>query len=91
MRRRQKPVLSLKKDSLDYAQNNLNLSKNRQASSTFSVISCPNTNQGDLNLHKLSKILRKNFQKLEEERCRLRNLQEVAVEWKEIARRLVCT
>ena len=87
-RQQKNPTLRLKEISPDHAQNNHISSQKRQASS---VVSCPFSiqSQNDSNVHKLSKILRKNFQKLEEERLRLQYLQEKAIEWKEIARRLV--
>ncbi len=42
----------------------------------------------EIGLSKLTKLIRKNFKKIEDEKKILKNIEEISIEWKELARRL---
>ena len=44
----------------------------------------------EIQMQKLLKLIKQNYTKLEEERQKLKNIQEILVEWRELARKLDC-
>lgn len=77
-------------DGLNHSENGglsfYNISNNNSLSKKGS--SQCNKQEKDNQLHKLTKLLKQNFRKLDDERTKIKNIEEIAIEWKEIARRL---